>query len=285
MEKPEELISISDPGERGRSEHNVGDRLMVHVSNVFSWIYPILMLVIVIQVFLRSFGRMDVGPGNQAWLDDMQWWLYGLAVLIGVGYAVTTNSHVRVDIFHDNFSKERKARIEVFALAWLFLPFIILAWDLTFHYAVASVVSREGSDSPNGLHRLYLLKIAMNLTFVLIGMAIWAAYRRNLAHFKAPTLFNQLLYALPSVMFLINLAIFYVLYWFVRMTAGPDLRPNRITREPIFDYFMVEDADGKMTEFTLLNIPIAKTVVMTIVVMALVLIVARLFAHKTEKDA
>lgn len=276
MEKPEEIVSISDPGERGRAEQNFGDRVIVQISNVFSWIYPILMMAIVAQVFLRAAGH------NQAWLDDMQWWLYGAAVLIGVGYAVTTDSHVRVDIFHANYTPERKAKIEVFALAWLFLPFIILAWDLTLHYAVSSVVAREGSDSPNGLHMLYLLKVAVNVIFVLIAIAIWSAYVRNLAKFREPTLFNKLLYALPSVMFLVNLVIFYGLYWVVRMTAGPDLKLNRITREPIFDYFMVEDAEGDMIEFTLLNIPIAKTIVMTMVVMALLLIAARLFGSRPK---
>ena len=229
MDKPEELISISDPGEVGRAGHNRGDRFSVVVSNLFAWIFPILMLAIVAQVILRSAGH------NQAWLDDLQWWLYGAAVLIGIGYAVTTNSHVRVDIFHDSYSEARKKRIEVFALTWLFLPFIILAWDMTFHYAVASVEAGEGSDSPNGLHRLYLLKVFMNVAFVFIGAAVWAAYHRYLAKLTQPHLWKQLLFAFPSTMFLVNLAVYYGLYWYFYLTGGEDLNPRQISREPVFE--------------------------------------------------
>ena len=116
----EEILAVSDPGEVGREHHGKIDRLMINVGNVVAWAFPLLMLAIVAQVFLRGAGH------NQAWLDDLQWWIYGFAMLTGFGYAITTNSHVRVDILHQHFSPEKKARIEVAALGWLLAPFIAL---------------------------------------------------------------------------------------------------------------------------------------------------------------
>ena len=187
------------------------------------------MMAIVSQVILRQAGH------NQAWLDDLQWWLYGAAVLIGIAYAVTTNSHVRVDIFYEGFADAKKARTEVFGLAWLFLPFTLLAWDMTLHYAVASVVADEGSDSPNGLHNLWILKVFLNASFILIAVAIWAAYVRNLARLTEPVLWKQLFYALPATLFAVNLVIYYAVYWVVRLTGPEDQRVNRITREAPFE--------------------------------------------------
>ncbi|MEM8825131.1 MAG: TRAP transporter small permease subunit, partial [Pseudomonadota bacterium] len=129
------VVSISDPGEVGRAEHIPGDRIIVGIANVFAWFFPILMIAICAQVILRGTGN------NQAWLDDAQWWLYGAAVLVGIAYAVTTNSHVRVDIFYDGFAKRKQRHIDIFGLAWLFLPFIILCWDTTLGYAISSVVA------------------------------------------------------------------------------------------------------------------------------------------------
>lgn len=236
MEKPEELISISDPGKVGRAEHNIGDRAVVYVANIFAWMFPILILAIVAQVILRQAGM------NQAWLDDLQWWLYGAVMMIGIGYAVTTNSHVRVDIFFANYSENRKLRIEIFGLVWLFLPFIILAWDLTLHYAIASIQAREGSDSPNGLHHLYLLKSFTNLSFVFIIVAIWSAYTRFLGKLTYPAVWKQLLFAFPSTMFLMNLAIFYALYWWVYLTKPEDLNARQIVNEPVFGYTVLAAA-------------------------------------------
>ena len=228
MEAVEELVKLSDPGEVGRAEHNKIDRSVVFLSNIAAWTFPILMLAIVAQVFLRGSGM------NQAWLDDFQWWLYGGAVLVGIGYAATTNSHVRVDIFFDNFSKEKQTRIEIFGVAWLMLPFIILCWDLTIHYAVSSVIADEGSDSPNGLHNLWILKVFMNMAFILIGFACWGAYTRFLTRLTNPVLWKKLLFAFPSTMFLINLVVFYAIWWFLRLTTPSDITNREIGRHWIF---------------------------------------------------
>ena len=229
MKTTDEIIAISDPGEVGRENHNRGDRFIVVISNVFAWLFPFLMIAICSQVVLRYIGM------NQAWLDDFQWWLYGAAVLIGIGYAVTTNSHVRVDILYDRFPIEKKTRIEIFALAWLFLPFIILCWDVTLSYAISSVTAWEGSDSPNGLHNLWILKVFMNLSFIFIGIATWAAYVRNLSIMTRPVLWKQLLFAFPSTMFLINLVVYYVLWWGVYLTSPADTTTREVGRHAIFD--------------------------------------------------
>ena len=226
---PDEIVSISDPGELDRDTHNRGDRRIVSLGNLLAWIFPILMMVIVIQVFLRNFGRMDIGPGNQAWLDDMQWWLYGIACLAGVAYAVTTNSHVRVDIFYDNFPKPKQRRVDMFALGWLFLPFCLITWDVTFHYSVTSVVAWEGSSSPNGLHNLWILKVLMNLSFIVIAWAVLARLLRLLEQQGELDAWSRFFWTLPAVAIAINLAVFYVAWWLTRVT-DPEMAPRVIAR-------------------------------------------------------
>ncbi|MCR9124931.1 MAG: TRAP transporter small permease subunit [Rhodobacteraceae bacterium] len=237
----DEIVAISDPGEVGRDEHNRGDRFVVRVSNVFAWLFPFLMLAICSQVVLRYVGM------NQAWLDDFQWWLYGAAVLIGIAYAVTTNSHVRVDIFYDRFPREKQTRIEVVALGWLFLPFIILCWDVTLGYAISSITAWEGSDSPNGLHNLWILKTFMNVSFLFIGVAVWSAYVRYLSRLTEPRLWKQMLFAFPSTMFLVNLAVYYVLWWAVWLTSPEGTNNRQVGRHAIFDEFEVGNYDIKYT--------------------------------------
>jgi len=170
-------------------------------------------------------------------LDDFQWWLYGAAVLIGIGYAITTNSHVRVDIFYDNFSKNKQHRIDIIALTWFFLPFVILCWDVTLTYAISSIVADEGSDSPNGLHNLWILKIFMNLSFVLMGFAAWAVYIRRLSELTYPNLWKQLLVAFPSTMFAINLCTYYAIWWIVYLTSPEGTTSREVGRHSMFDKF------------------------------------------------
>ncbi|MEM6407364.1 MAG: TRAP transporter small permease subunit [Pseudomonadota bacterium] len=268
MQSEEVVAAVTDPGEVGRDQQNAGDRFTVFVSNIFAWVFPTLMLVICLQVVLRTLGRSGIGPGNQAWMDDLQWWMYGAAVLVGIAYAVTTNSHVRVDIFYDGFSERKKRVYDVIALGWLFLPFIILCWDVTIHYAIASVVSDEGSSSPNGLHNLWILKVMMNVSFLLIGFAAWSAYVRALSQLMEPTLWRKLLYAFPSTMFLINLAVFYVIWWAIYLTSPADTQMRAVGRHPIFD------------EFDLGNWEIKYTIVITLVATVLVIGASRLLNRR-----
>lgn len=228
MDSPEEIVAVSDPGEVGRAEHNRGDRFVVQISNIAAWLFPILMLAITAQVILRNSGM------NQAWLDDLQWWLYGAAVLMGVGYAVTTDSHVRVDILYDNFPDEKKTRINIFAIGWLFLPFIVLSWDVTYDYALGSLRADEGSSSPNGLHNLWIIKVFMNLSFVFIAIACWSAVVRNIARLHRPTLWRQLWSTFPGTFLIINLAIYYGLYGIMSLLAEEGATARDISRGPAF---------------------------------------------------
>lgn len=226
IETVEETIAITDPGEKGRDEHSWLDRTVINIGNVAAWLFPILMVAICTQVVIRKFGF------NQAWLDDAQWWIYGAAMLAAFGYSITTESHVRVDIFHQNYSIEKKAKIEIFALGWLLLPFLILMMDITTKYAISSWVAGEGSDSPNGLHRLYLLKA---LIPVLFGVAILAAISvtyRYLKRLTEPAPWKILLAMLPATWFMAERAVYYVLWLYVRYSQ-PDLNPRRISREPL----------------------------------------------------
>jgi TRAP-type mannitol/chloroaromatic compound transport system permease small subunit len=222
------VLAISDPGERNRENHLWGDRLMIRIGNVFAWLFPILMVSIVAQVVMRKAGH------NQAWLDDAQWWMYGLAMMAGFGYAITTDSHVRVDIFHANFSGIKKARIEVFALGWLLLPFLAMMTDVLFHYSWSSWLAKESSDSPNGLHRLYLLKMSMPILFGVAITATFASLCRNLARITRPQLWSIIIAAFPAMWFAATRLVHYILWWSVRL-SNPDIAARRIGKEPLLE--------------------------------------------------
>jgi len=222
------VAEISDPGERDRASHLPGDRLMINFGNVMAWLFPILMTAIVAQVVMRKAGF------NQAWLDDAQWWMYGAALTTGFGYAITTESHVRVDIFHANFSPRKKARVELFALGWCLLPFLILMFDVLIHYSFASLVAREGSDSPNGLHGLYMLKLLLPVLFAMAIIATLSTLLRHLATLTKPTMWSIILAAFPAMWFAAERVVYYLLWWVVRL-SNPDLVSRRIGKEPTLE--------------------------------------------------
>ena len=228
IETADQSIAITDPGEVNRESHLWGDRLSVNIGNFFAWCFPLLIAAIVIQVIIRRMGF------NQAWLDEAQWWIYGIAMLVGFGYAITTESHVRVDIFHQNFSRERKSRIEVFAHGWMLIPFMVLMTDVLMHYAFASWRTWEGSDSPNGLHMLFLLKTALPILFVLAILASFTVLVRHLKNWKQANLWWFCIGAFPSIWFIAERIIYYIM-WNILAVANPDVVARKISRLPAIE--------------------------------------------------
>ena len=80
------------------------DKLSLKIGGMVSYIWVVLLGVIVTNVILRyafSEGRIE--------LEELQWHLYSIGFLFGLSFALTTDSHIRVDILHEKFSPELRA--------------------------------------------------------------------------------------------------------------------------------------------------------------------------------
>jgi len=98
----------------------------------------------------------------------------------------------------------------------------------------------------------------MNVAFLIIGIAAWSSYVRYLAMLTRPALWKQLLWAFPATMFLVNLVVYYVLWWSIWLTSPAETTAREVGRYPIFDDFEIGNYDIKYT--------IMITVVLTFVV-------------------
>ena len=94
------------------------DKLSLKIGGMVSYIWVVLLGVIVTNVILRyafSEGRIE--------LEELQWHLYSIGFLFGLSFALTTDSHIRVDILHEKFSPELRAWIELYGILLFLLPF------------------------------------------------------------------------------------------------------------------------------------------------------------------
>ncbi|MEW5423353.1 TRAP transporter small permease subunit [Amorphus sp. 3PC139-8] len=144
---------------------NAIDRITVPVGRVSALVLPILMLVIILNVVLRyGFGLGLVE------LEELQWHLNALVVLGCLAYAYRDDVHVRVDLFHAEFSPLRKAVVELFGGLFLLMPFVIgIAWFAWGTFAYSFSIG-EGSPMPSGLPARYVIKFCMFAGFVLLGL-------------------------------------------------------------------------------------------------------------------
>ncbi|NOC83743.1 TRAP transporter large permease subunit [Ruegeria sp. HKCCD6428] len=172
--------NLNDPVEayEGILEHPDSDRQKIAVAidagvkavgHVVMWANVLLMGAIFAQVSLRYLFSQ-----NYPKLDEIQWHFYGIVTMIGISYALITDSHVRVDVLHMQLSRRAQRIIEVIGILTLLTPFIYLMVDQGYDYFYESFRVNERSDSPTGLPARWAFKAVIPISFVLLALAALA---------------------------------------------------------------------------------------------------------------
>tara|TARA_B100001939_G_scaffold322878_1_gene313696 strand:+ start:90 stop:602 length:513 start_codon:yes stop_codon:yes gene_type:complete len=115
-------------------------------------------------------------------LIEAQWFLFDLAFLLGLGYALKRRAHVRIDIIASKQSPRRQLQLELLGTLGLLLPFALMVLLVSLQPTLQSWLLWEASPDPGGLPR-YLAKSLIPLGFLLLtlqGLAEAVRLRRAL---------------------------------------------------------------------------------------------------------
>ena len=142
------------------------DRLVAAIGKGASWFWVVITGVIIWAVV----SRYVFGQGSVL-LEEVQWHIAGAGWLLGLGYTLVVDDHVRVDVLHERFSLRTQGWIEFFGLMFLLLPFLGLAIYEMVPYALSSYDVGETSQAPAGLPARWVLKGILALAFALLALA------------------------------------------------------------------------------------------------------------------
>ena len=145
------------------------DKMVKGVGHVVMWANVLLIAAIVSQVLFRYLLNQNFPK-----LDEIQWHFYGLVTMVGISYALVTDSHVRVDILHLQLSRRAQRIIEVLGILTLVAPFLYLMVDQGWDYFYESWRVNERSSSPTGLAARWAFKAIIPISFVLLSFAALA---------------------------------------------------------------------------------------------------------------
>lgn len=92
-------------------------------------------------------------------LLEIQWYLFAAVFLLGAGYALLNNAHVRIDFVAARFSARTRNWIDVCGILLALIPFCLLSIYLSWPMFMQAFVSGEVSSNAGGLIRwpVYLL--------------------------------------------------------------------------------------------------------------------------------
>ncbi len=102
-------------------------------------------------------------------LIEAQWYLFALIFLLGLGWTLQKDGHVRVDVRQSRWSARRRDRQELRSVLLLLLPFAFGVMALSVAPALRSWSIGEMSPDPGGLPRTWL-KSLLPVGFLLLGL-------------------------------------------------------------------------------------------------------------------
>ncbi|WP_414529269.1 TRAP transporter small permease subunit [Nodularia chucula] len=150
------------------------------IGKFTGWLVLVMVILGVGNVSGRYLGRfIGINLTSNAYIEA-QWYIFDLIFLLGAGYTLKHNEHVRVDVFYSNWPPRRKALADLLGTVFFLIPFCIMVIFFSWDTIVASWQILETSPDPDGLPR-YPIKTMIIVSFVLLILQGISQIIKNLA--------------------------------------------------------------------------------------------------------
>ncbi len=124
------------------------DRVNERVGRLTMW----LVLAAVLISAGNAIVRKAFNIGSNAFLE-IQWYIFAAIFMLGVGYVMLKNAHVRIDFISSRLSKRTNAWIDAIGIVIFTIPLSIIMIDLGWPLFARALQSGEMSQNAGGLIR------------------------------------------------------------------------------------------------------------------------------------
>jgi TRAP-type mannitol/chloroaromatic compound transport system permease small subunit len=133
------------------------------VGRGVAWVTLVLVLVVFIDVVLRYVFNISF-----VFAQELEWHLFAFIFLIGAGYTLLHDGHVRVDIFYQRLGYRGRAWINLIGVIFFLLPGCILVILTSLNFVHNSWSVMEGSPDPGGIPFRFIVKGTIPVGFFLL---------------------------------------------------------------------------------------------------------------------
>jgi TRAP-type mannitol/chloroaromatic compound transport system permease small subunit len=133
------------------------------VGRGVAWVTLGLVLVVFIDVVMRYLFKTSF-----VFTQELEWHLFAFIFLIGAGYTLLHDGHVRVDIIYQRLGYKGRAWINLIGVIFFLLPGCILVILTSWNFVYNSWSVMEGSPDPGGIPFRYLIKGTIPVGFFLL---------------------------------------------------------------------------------------------------------------------
>jgi TRAP-type mannitol/chloroaromatic compound transport system permease small subunit len=144
------------------------------VGRFVAWLTVLLVVNVFIVVVLRY--TFSIG---WIWMQELYVWTHAVIFLLGAGYTLLHEGHVRIDIIYRDASILYKAIVNIFGCFFLAIPLLILLFDRSLPLIFRSWVNLEKSAEAGGMEGVFLLKTVIGVFAILFALQFLSMLLRN----------------------------------------------------------------------------------------------------------
>ncbi len=100
---------------------------------------------------------------------EIQWYLFAALFLLGSGYTLLRQEHVKIDVVVSHFTKRTQIKIEILGLLVFLMPFVYAMIKEVMPLVIKAFVSGEMSENAGGLVR-WPVYAMVPIGFTLLGL-------------------------------------------------------------------------------------------------------------------
>lgn len=139
------------------------DTLNEWVGRGVAWVTLGLVLVVFVDVVMRYLFRISF-----VFTQELEWHLFAFIFLIGAGYTLLHDGHVRVDIIYQRLGIKGRAWINLLGVILFLIPGCIMVITTSWKFTANAFSIMEGSPDPGGIPFRFIIKGCIPFGFTLL---------------------------------------------------------------------------------------------------------------------
>ncbi len=144
------------------------------VGKFVAWLTVLMVVNVFIVVVLRY--TFSIG---WIWMQELYVWTHAVIFLLGAGYTLLHEGHVRIDVIYRDASIRYKAMVNIFGCLFLALPLLVLLLDRSLPLILRSWMNLEKSAEAGGMEGVFLLKTVIGVFAILFALQFISMLLRN----------------------------------------------------------------------------------------------------------
>lgn len=151
------------------------DKINHYVGATVSWLVVFMVLNVFVVVVLRY-----VFAAGWVWMQELYVWTHAVIFMLGAGYTLLQDGHVRIDLIYRTASERYKAVVNILGCLFFAFPLLYILFTRSYPLAERSFQTLEKSSEAGGIPALFILKAVIPLFCVLFGLQFLSMMIRSL---------------------------------------------------------------------------------------------------------